>query len=1068
MTTGLNARIVDRARGYITGVGDDDNYTLTTANAGQIILASACMDDDDEFRTGNSHSIVYRARGATSFVALPTSSFGTVPYVDFSNTTISNGSNVTNANRRANSTYNPSGNGFRASGKEFVTSQSHNYGTRCRDHNTEMQVAINFSNCGSSTTWEFQTVWEDDDGATTNVSCPSITTVAATATRVVAGTASIGTVSVTQSVVNSDLYHAYYADIVPLGTVDSSVTATVIETLRDAASSASIGTASPSVTVTVTSDAVVAGTASIGTVAGAATINSAKVTRDAASSASIGTAAATITIDSITETSSVVDTASIGTVAGAATINSAKVTRDAASSASIATVGLAPVLVTATRVTSTIGEATSIGTVEGAATINSAKVTRDAASSASIGTVAPAVIVGTTSDAVVAGVALIGTVEGAAAISSITGQSAPGGTASIGTVTPVAIVGTTSDAVVASTASVGTVEGAATINSAKVTRDAASSASIGTVSPAVIVGTSSDAVVAGVASIGTLAVGPSLGLSLVSTSRLTRDVAGVASIGTVEGAATLVVNSGSSFPAGVASIGTVSPAVIVGTTSDAVVASTASIGTVSPAVIVLTTSDAVVTGTASIATVGLGPVLVTATRATSNVGEPASVGTVEGAATVSSAKVTRDAASSASVGTVTPAVDVGSTGGGVNVPVSAAASIGTVSPAVIVDSISDVLVTGAASVGTVAVAPGLGHNYGIVVSRATRSVAVSVSVGGVGALIDLVIVPPVGVAGTAAIGSLSIVIAVDSLTGISDLAPSASIGEVTVSVTTNSAPVIQSVSGTASIGSVSAGGSISAALWREVVGSASTGGVASAIWVDSATYLISVTIDGVGSLTENLLKRSVIVSVEEIWNIGLTQLGVGRVDSAVNDNSAQAELLRDIWPNFRKQFISDHAWNGCKTTAALTAYPDSDFKDTTRWATIYSLPSDYIRALTVNGHKNQPSNSESVMWEIEAVANDSGVKSRCLCSNQSSAKLEYVFDVGDANTDLLAPAMKHAMGIALGAFVAPNFGKSANEIALMEQKVKEALLRAKGVDGQENSARYFSPSELVESRYRSL
>ena len=969
MTTGLNARIVDRARGYITGVGDDDNYTLTTANAGQIILASACMDDDDEFRTGNSHSIVYRARGATSFVALPTSSFGTVPYVDFSNTTISNGSNVTNANRRANSTYNPSGNGFRASGKEFVTSQSHNYGTRCRDHNTEMQVAINFSNCGSSTTWEFQTVWEDDDGATTNVSCPSITTVAATATRVVAGTASIGTVSVTQSVVNSDLYHAYYADIVPLGTVDSSVTATVIETLRDAASSASIGTASPSVTVTVTSDAVVAGTASIGTVAGAATINSAKVTRDAASSASIGTAAATITIDSITETSSVVDTASIGTVAGAATINSAKVTRDAASSASIATVGLAPVLVTATRVTSTIGEATSIGTVEGAATINSAKVTRDAASSASIGTVAPAVIVGTTSDAVVAGVALIGTVEGAAAISSITGQSAPGGTASIGTVTPVAIVGTTSDAVVASTASVGTVEGAATINSAKVTRDAASSASIGTVSPAVIV---------------------------------------------------------------------------------------------------LTTSDAVVTGTASIATVGLGPVLVNATRATSNVGEPASVGTVEGAATVSSAKVTRDAASSASVGTVTPAVDVGSTGGGVNVPVSAAASIGTVSPAVIVDSISDVLVTGAASVGTVAVAPGLGHNYGIVVSRATRSVAVSVSVGGVGALIDLVIVPPVGVAGTAAIGSLSIVIAVDSLTGISDLAPSASIGEVTVSVTTNSAPVIQSVSGTASIGSVSAGGSISAALWREVVGSASTGGVASAIWVDSATYLISVTIDGVGSLTENLLKRSVIVSVEEIWNIGLTQLGVGRVDSAVNDNSAQAELLRDIWPNFRKQFISDHAWNGCKTTAALTAYPDSDFKDTTRWATIYSLPSDYIRALTVNGHKNQPSNSESVMWEIEAVANDSGVKSRCLCSNQSSAKLEYVFDVGDANTDLLAPAMKHAMGIALGAFVAPNFGKSANEIALMEQKVKEALLRAKGVDGQENSARYFSPSELVESRYRSL
>lgn len=232
-------------------------------------------------------------------------------------------------------------------------------------------------------------------------------------------------------------------------------------------------------------------------------------------------------------------------------------------------------------------------------------------------------------------------------------------------------------------------------------------------------------------------------------------------------------------------------------------------------------------------------------------------------------------------------------------------------------------------------------------------------------------------------------------------------------------------------------------------------------------YDLQVVIDGVGDIEENLLTRSEIVAIEEIWNTGLTQLGVATVNSAENDTSPQAVLLRAVWPNFRKQFISDHAWNGCKTTAGLTALPDSDFKDTTRWSNIFSLPSDYIRALTVNGHRNQPDNSESVMWEIEAVANTSGVKSRCLCTNQSTAKLEYVFDVGD-NVDLLAPAMKHALGLAFGAFVAPNFGKSANEIALLEQKVKEALLKARGIDGQENSARYFSNSELVEARYRSL
>jgi hypothetical protein len=239
-------------------------------------------------------------------------------------------------------------------------------------------------------------------------------------------------------------------------------------------------------------------------------------------------------------------------------------------------------------------------------------------------------------------------------------------------------------------------------------------------------------------------------------------------------------------------------------------------------------------------------------------------------------------------------------------------------------------------------------------------------------------------------------------------------------------------------------------------------------YVASATYLISVTIDGVGDLTHNLLKRSEIVSVEEIWNTGLTQLGVGLVTSADNDVTAQANLLRTVWPNFRKQFISDHAWNGCKTTAALTALPDSDFKDTTRWGNVFSLPSDYIRALTLNGHPNQPAGSEHTMWEIEIVSNVSGTKSRCIVTNQQTAKLEYVFDVGDANTDLISPALKHAMGMGLAAFIAPNFGKSANEVSLIENKYKEALLKARGIDGQESSGKFFGPTELVESRYRGL
>jgi hypothetical protein len=251
-------------------------------------------------------------------------------------------------------------------------------------------------------------------------------------------------------------------------------------------------------------------------------------------------------------------------------------------------------------------------------------------------------------------------------------------------------------------------------------------------------------------------------------------------------------------------------------------------------------------------------------------------------------------------------------------------------------------------------------------------------------------------------------------------------------------------------------------------------------YISAATHILSVTIDGIGDLDRStnrggvlsqrrnlFLKRSEYMAVEDIWNIGLTQLGVGQVSGQV-DGTAQAKLIDAVWDDFRQQFISDHAWNGCKTTAVLTALVDSDFQDSTRWSNVFSLPSDYIRALALNGHPNQPKSSEEVPWEIEIVANTDAipVKTRCLVTNQATAKLEYVFDVGDDYIHLLSPAMRHAAGLGLAAFVGANFGKSASEIALIEQKYREALLKAKGIDGQESSGRYFSSTALVDVRYR--
>ena len=172
------------------------------------------------------------------------------------------------------------------------------------------------------------------------------------------------------------------------------------------------------------------------------------------------------------------------------------------------------------------------------------------------------------------------------------------------------------------------------------------------------------------------------------------------------------------------------------------------------------------------------------------------------------------------------------------------------------------------------------------------------------------------------------------------------------------------------------------------------------------------------------------------------------------------------------KFLADHAWNGSKRTQALEVY----VTDPTgaRWSFAYTLPSDHLRALRINGKELQPNShnyGSSGRWgghdifEIEVVANSDGVLKRCLLTDESAVNLEYMFDVGDANIDLLSPMTKWAMGMALAAHAAPNFGKSQQDIALLEDRAKDAMLDAKGVDGQEGTAQIFQTTPILDSRY---
>ena len=102
---------------------------------------------------------------------------------------------------------------------------------------------------------------------------------------------------------------------------------------------------------------------------------------------------------------------------------------------------------------------------------------------------------------------------------------------------------------------------------------------------------------------------------------------------------------------------------------------------------------------------------------------------------------------------------------------------------------------------------------------------------------------------------------------------------------------------------------------------------------------------------------------------------------------------------------------------------------------------------------------------MRPVENSSGTLERCLLTDEGTVMLEYMFDVGDANITLLSPMTRWAMGMALAAHAAPNFGKSQQDIAMLQERADKALLDAKGVDGQEGTPQIFQTTPILDSRY---
>lgn len=235
------------------------------------------------------------------------------------------------------------------------------------------------------------------------------------------------------------------------------------------------------------------------------------------------------------------------------------------------------------------------------------------------------------------------------------------------------------------------------------------------------------------------------------------------------------------------------------------------------------------------------------------------------------------------------------------------------------------------------------------------------------------------------------------------------------------------------------------------------------------TVPLSGVIREVSLLYGDMSKLEDYLSVLDIWNTALVRLAASTIDS-LTSNQNEAVKMRAAWDQFRVQFLVEHTWNGAKKTAEIARFVNSDGTTVTpplRWRYTYALPEDYLRAITLAGMANEP--RAAVIWEVETRSNDLGDQ-RVLHTNappntSTGIELEYIFDIGD-KIHLLGPKTRQALARSLAWYVAENFGKGIEDIQQLEKEARQAMSAAKGIDGQEMTAVFFSETGLSAVRDR--
>jgi hypothetical protein len=180
-----------------------------------------------------------------------------------------------------------------------------------------------------------------------------------------------------------------------------------------------------------------------------------------------------------------------------------------------------------------------------------------------------------------------------------------------------------------------------------------------------------------------------------------------------------------------------------------------------------------------------------------------------------------------------------------------------------------------------------------------------------------------------------------------------------------------------------------------------------------------------------------------ICSNALLMLGAQPINS-FTESTDRARAASNLWPSVRDYVLRRHPWN-CATKRVVLA-PDTE-SPAFDWAFQYTLPSDYLRTLSVG---------ESGI-EIEFM-----IESGKLLCDDNPALLRYIWR--NENPGSWDDMLVWGMTVSMKAVLAYPITKSTSLEQVVEVALKDVLRQARAVDGQDGTPQTLGDSPLLAAR----